>query len=286
MRTPADRFEVIRLYEQVFGHKPSINPFPRVQMNPETLIVGNVSFKRNLCQACGFSDAQLKVLPGQLNSLEAIVECVKHQWMCILVGPPSSGKTSLIRLLAQLTGNVLNELNLSSATDISELLGCFEQCNVFRNYRLIIAQVEKYMNDYYSLLLDSKVSNRRNDLFTRWSNFLSEVNSSAATSSTSTDAEAWKTRYFSFIPLLINIVEHLKSSLNEQILPVAWSCKDLDNLLSTIMKLGERCMARQYSVKFEWVTGQLLKAIENGEWIILENANLCNPTVCSILFFW
>lgn len=285
MRTPADRFEVIRLYEQVFGHKPSINPFPRVQMNPGNLIVGNVSIKRNLCQECGFSDAQLKVLPGQLNSLEAVVECVKHQWMCILVGPPSSGKTSLIRLLAQLTGNVLNELNLSSATDISELLGCFEQYNVFRNYRLIIAQVKKYMNDYCSLVLDSKVSSRRKDLVTRWFTFLSETNSSAATSSTSSDAEAWKTRCFSSIPLLINIVKDLKSDLNEQMLPVAWSCKDLDNLLLTVMKLGENYSTSQDSAKFEWVTGQLLKAIENGEWIVLENANLCNPTVRSILLF-
>jgi len=29
------------------------------------------------------------------------------------------------------------------------------------------------------------------------------------------------------------------------------------------------------------VTGLLIKAIENGEWIVLENANLCNPTVCN-----
>lgn len=31
--------------------------------------------------------------------------------------------------------------------------------------------------------------------------------------------------------------------------------------------------------RFEWVDGGLLKAIERGEWVVLENANFCNPTV-------
>lgn len=31
--------------------------------------------------------------------------------------------------------------------------------------------------------------------------------------------------------------------------------------------------------RFEWIDGGLLKALERGEWVLLENANLCNPTV-------
>lgn len=33
------------------------------------------------------------------------------------------------------------------------------------------------------------------------------------------------------------------------------------------------------SGRFEWVDGALLRAIENGDWVLLENANMCNPTV-------
>ncbi|KAL0354508.1 UNVERIFIED_CONTAM: Midasin [Sesamum radiatum] len=107
------------------------------------------------------------VLLDELNlAPQSVLECVKHQWLCILVGPPSSGKTSMVRLLAELTGNVLNELNLSSATDISELLGCFEQHNASRHYHLAIAQVERYMNEYCSLQLESSPDAfiQRNDL--------------------------------------------------------------------------------------------------------------------------
>lgn len=31
--------------------------------------------------------------------------------------------------------------------------------------------------------------------------------------------------------------------------------------------------------RFEWVDGALTRAIERGQWVLLDNANLCNPTV-------
>lgn len=31
--------------------------------------------------------------------------------------------------------------------------------------------------------------------------------------------------------------------------------------------------------RFEWVDGALLRAMEAGEWVVLDNANMCNPTV-------
>ncbi|KAL0354501.1 UNVERIFIED_CONTAM: Midasin [Sesamum radiatum] len=146
--------------------KPYVNPHPRVKLTPDTVIVGDVSVARNLYQSSGLSSNNIMDLPGLRHCLEAVAQCVKHQWLCILVGPPSSGKTSMVRLLAELTGNVLNELNLSSATDISELLGCFEQHNASRHYHLAIAQVERYMNEYCSLQLESSPDAfiQRNDL--------------------------------------------------------------------------------------------------------------------------
>lgn len=66
------------------------------------------------------------------------MHCVSKGWMCILVGPPASGKTSLVRLMAALSGNSLHEFSLSSATDTTELLGCFEQHDLFRRWQEIV----------------------------------------------------------------------------------------------------------------------------------------------------
>ncbi|KAK3220425.1 hypothetical protein Dsin_014395 [Dipteronia sinensis] len=280
MRTANDRREVLQLYEQVFGVKPFINPFPRVQLNSQYLIVGNTAVKRNYTQSSKISSSQLKVLPGIRHCLEAAAHCVKHQWLCILVGPPSSGKTSLIRLLAQLTGNVLNELNLSSATDISELLGCFEQYNAFRSFRLVVAEVERYVNEYCSLKLESSVEaiiSERKDMISRWLSFVSSVDFTLMSSSLSTYTENWKFIGNSLC-LLVEIIEKLRLDLENNVLPLSWSIKELDKTMKTIKKLQDS-QQKPYSVKFEWVMGLLIKAIENGEWIVLENANLCNPTV-------
>lgn len=283
MRTAGDRREVLRLYEDVFGMKPFINPYPRVQLNARDLIVGNTTIRRNYNQLSKVSCSQLKILPGIRHSLQAAAHCVKQQWLCILVGPPSSGKTSLIRMLAQLTGNVLNELNLSSATDISELLGCFEQYNALRNFRMVVAQVERYVNEYCSLQLESSVNaivSQKKDLISRWLAFLSCVDFTLMSSSPSTYMETWK-RIGNSLCLLVEIVEKLRLELENNVLPLSWSSKDLDSAMKTILKLQDK-QPMSYSAKFEWVTGLLIKAMENGEWIVLENANLCNPTVCEM----
>ncbi|CAA3030253.1 Midasin [Olea europaea subsp. europaea] len=281
MRIPSDRSEVMKLYEQVFGLNSFINPQPRVQLNPCYLTIRNVSIERNRYQPSGVFNNELKILPSIRKSLEAVTQCVKHNWLCILVGAPSSGKTSLIRLLAQVTGNVLNELNLSSATDISELLGCFEQHNAFRGFRLAIARVESYINEYCSLQLESslEVFFRRKDLIARWLAFLSIIEYGPSAGSMATDFENQRMRYFESIPILVEIIEILRSDQERYRLCVSWSQKNLESTLNTIKKLEEDYRRRRYSVKFEWVTGLLIKAIENGEWIVLENANLCNPTV-------
>lgn len=57
------------------------------------------------------------------------MKCVHMSWMVILVGPAAVGKTSLVELLAHLTGHRLKTMAMNSAMDTTELLGGFEQVN-------------------------------------------------------------------------------------------------------------------------------------------------------------
>ncbi|CAI0419971.1 unnamed protein product [Linum tenue] len=280
MRTAADRIEVQRLYEEVFGVKPSINPYPRVQLSPEHVRVGYTVIQRNGCSALKSPNSELKLLPSIRHCMEAVVSCVKHQWLCILIGPPSSGKTSLIRLLGQLSGNKLNELNLSTATDISELLGSFEQYNAFRNLRLVFAQVEHYVTEYCSLKLDepkTEFITRRSEIMAKWLTLSSSMDFVSLSTSTFMCIENWDSIAKS-LNMVIEIVALLMLDLTNNLLPVSWTSKELDKILKSISKFQEHHHGKP-SAKFEWVTGLLVKAIENGEWVVLENANLCNPTV-------
>ncbi|XP_074294838.1 midasin-like [Silene latifolia] len=278
MRTMNDRREVLRLYEQVFGTKPYINPYPRVELDDNYLRVGSASIKRNHMQSIKTIGSELKILPGFRNSLEAAVQCIMQQWLCILVGPTASGKTSMIRLLAHLTGNVLNEINLSSSTDISELLGSFEQYNAYRNFGSIVHQVEGFVNDYCNLQLDSsadKFLGERSDLITKWLHFSSNAHYGYMSRSDNGDDGNWRES----LSLLAEIIELLMSVLPSHMSTISWGLEDLSKILQKVHQLQAIQNRQPVPVKFEWAAGMLIKAIENGEWIVLEDANLCNPTV-------
>ncbi|CAL1534630.1 unnamed protein product, partial [Lymnaea stagnalis] len=61
---------------------------------------------------------------------------------CSKLGPQSCGKTSLVKLLAQLTGHPLVVLPMNSSMDTTELLGGFEQSDVWRHIAEVASQVQ------------------------------------------------------------------------------------------------------------------------------------------------
>ncbi|WVZ15742.1 hypothetical protein V8G54_013308, partial [Vigna mungo] len=272
MRTAADRKEVLRVFKEVFEVTLSINLYPRVQLNSEHLIVGNATIKRNHVRLTTPSSKQLLILPEIRQSLEAAAQCVERQWLCILTGPSCSGKTSLIRLLANLTGNMLNEINLSSATDISELLGSFEQYDALRNFFNVVGQIERYVNEFISLQLEASKDAifMEADFYAFLSGFKFESLLSSATNYLENQEK--------IVCSLSLFVEQLKLQIERSSLPLSYSLQELDFVLKTVLKMKDDKKG-VVSTKFVWVTGVLIKAIEQGEWIVLENANLCNPTV-------
>lgn len=281
MRTVVDRHKVIELFEEVFERKPSIHQSKMLYVNPHCLVVGNASIGRNNFQSYKVQNDQLNIFPGILNSLEAAMHCIHQGWLCILVGQNSSGKTSLIRLLAQLSGNKLNELNLSSATDVSELLGCFEQYNFFRHYKAVVSQVEHYVDVYFSLSMDINWKNlvvERKGLFTKWFEFVGAKKYSSV--GISALIEKSGNGSLPSLSLVADIVEQMKCDMEMFDLPISLTLDDLCKTLKSIYNLQQNGTAHQ-PVKFEWVAGDLIRAIECGEWIVLDNANFCNPTVCS-----
>lgn len=280
MRTANDRKEVMKLYEEIFGIKPLIAESPELHITPHNLIVGSACIERNHFQPQKILNSQLHMLPGSCHILEAIAKCVQQEWLCILVGPSSSGKTSLIRLLAQLTGDSLIELNLSSGTDVSELLGCFEQYNSFRILKEVISEVERYVNEYFALRLElswKNLMNERKILFVKWFAFLAASNYNPSMQ-TSSFAAAWNNESCGSLGQLIEIIEVLRADMDKFKLSVSWSYADLTRILKTVLDLQQNKKILQ-PAKFEWTAGDLIKAIEHGEWVVLDNANLCNPTV-------
>ena len=66
---------------------------------------------------------------------------------------------------------------------------------------------------------------------------------------------------------VINIVKHFIQS-NPDIKA------NLEHNFNHLIKVIQKGTSR-----FEWVDSILIKAIEKGEWVVFENANLCNPSI-------
>ena len=81
------------------------------------------------------ADPSVVVLQGLHKLLEQMAMCVLQQWSVLLVGGPSSGKTSAAKALAQLRRVKLHQLTLTDQADASELVGSFEQADVWRHVR-------------------------------------------------------------------------------------------------------------------------------------------------------
>jgi midasin len=139
MRTASDRTHVVSLYREIFGESslaaPPTPPFYHITDN--MMQVGYSAISRQTQRpieltAPNSESVELRLLPKMLQPLSHLTKCVEMGWMCILSGPAASGKTSLVRLLAQLAGRTLHEFAMNSSVDTTEILGKF---HLFSNHK-------------------------------------------------------------------------------------------------------------------------------------------------------
>ena len=95
--------------------------------------------------AFSFTDLNLK-------HLESIIKCLEMNWMVILVGTACVGKTSLVRMVADLMNQSLVEFPVNNATDTSDLLGGF---NKIEHEKLIFKEISVALNHLYEKLIKS-----------------------------------------------------------------------------------------------------------------------------------
>lgn len=116
---------------------------PEITLTPHALRVGPVVLPRppntgssNSNAAVQDALAFLHAAPALWRPLVSLARCVRQGWPCLLVAPGHVPAARAVRTLATLLGAgagggggavVLDELPMTPATDVSELLGSFEQ---------------------------------------------------------------------------------------------------------------------------------------------------------------
>ncbi|KAJ7451619.1 midasin nuclear AAA ATPase [Mycena latifolia] len=194
-----------------------------------------------------------RILKMQLPALETIGHCVSQSWLAILTGPRNSGKTELVRTLANFSGRHLCEISLNSATDTMDILGSFEQVD---NRGRVFAVVDDLLS-----FADSHLRSSGGSYLSRSSNY-GNLCKARHTASTSNE--------------LSSVLQVASSLILDLLAAEASPASELQSLQGQVEHLMSR---RDGPGRFEWVDGPLIRAMKQGDWLLLDGANLCNPSV-------
>lgn len=243
-RTSDDVIAVSKLLQQYF---PSIESQSYFHGKSDTTVeIGLGILARNTVSRA-VSSRSLWTARCNLPIAESVMICIQNNWPCLLVGPSGSGKTNLILQLASSVRAELVDLSLNPDMDTVDLVGGYEQLDPKRD----VAGFVKRLRDYtQSALIEQLVSNV--DLSK------SLIRVEEMVKDTPTDLSE-------VVQLIRNVALEYPSS-------------KYTDFLCEYERLTQHA-AMDNRARFEWVDGILVKALKQGRWLVLDNANLCSPAI-------
>ncbi|KAM4043140.1 midasin isoform 2-T2 [Anomaloglossus baeobatrachus] len=274
MRSKEDRQKLVSVYVAVFGEESTPYLGTRhFHINPQNIQVGFSVLPRGV--SCSSTKRQhLSLLHHSLQSLEPVMKCVELGWMVILVGPAAVGKTSLVQLLALLTGNKLNIMAMNSAMDTTELLGGFEQADINRPWQQFLEQV---WNAVVTLVRDSllatEISLDETEILLRsWSN----LNLTHKARSVLNGGHGISTEVLNKLDTMLVQIQRLNGKLN------SFSKAEFTAILESLRNFKDQLLHSvegQTGGTFEWVDGILVQSLRAGDWLLMDNVNFCSSSV-------
>jgi hypothetical protein len=178
-------------------------------------------------------------------------------WPCLLVGDSRDAISSIINVAAESIGVQVIDICLSPSSDVSELIGCFEQLDASEEYRAALLDLVNVAVEY-AMHPEAKESDRVLDFVVRLSHFVQPDENAIACG----------------LDLASILVERGSNVGDEDF---------RENMRVAIDKLRELCSTKVDCLGskslFVWKDGPLIEAMSSGFWIHLHNVNLCPATV-------
>ena len=245
-RTDRDRQEVSNIFAKVFNRPPSQHSLYH-DINPNFSQVGLGTLARSsLSQKTPFPPLDPTV---RLAEIESVMIAIKCNIPCILVGPSGSGKSVVLQHAAALTGKPLVVFPLNADVDTMDLIGGFEQADPHREINACLNQLQAALEAYILGLLPHLAPPAAADLLSLASNWRGDTQ----------DTEG-----------LLSLIRLLYSETTLS--------RDLKTILSTASHLLNQPLVLD-NPRFEWLDGVIVRAVQTGQWLVLDNANLCSASV-------
>lgn len=242
-RNPEAQRQVRAICEASFG---SSNNNLYHHLTHDALQVGTSFIRRDLVKQSSPNNGSIPV--PLLDSAKSFLIALDENWPIILSGRSGSGKTTLIRCVAALVGAKVEEFSMTGDVDTADLIGGYEQFTpdtALRDLQFeILVYVQNAIAQYNSFPVAVK-------------ELLEIYDTLQQQTLTATDLLA-----------LLNRISYDEQHSN--VMPV----QDFKSRVEAIQRL-EATQSNQ----FVWTDGVLIDAMLSGSWMVLDHANLCNPSV-------
>ncbi|OJD30296.1 midasin [Diplodia corticola] len=188
---------------------------------------------------------------SQLAVMESMMIAVQLKWPVILVGPPASGKSSLIKQLASSVGAELVTSSMNADIDAMDLVGGYEQVDPSRQVLSFLEELRQFSRSC-AVEVQVQGATETASLFLRLARLASPVDLSQISFDT-----------------IHQVLAQIKTQDRRQV---------VIELTAEAKALAEKSIVVDQA-RFQWVDGLLVQALEQGKWLVLDNANLCSSSV-------
>lgn len=250
-RTKEDRAKASSLLHKIFGENTKKSNYFWGDVN--FIQFNNAVAKRNPQFSFPLAN-NLYNLECNVEYYESALRCISNNWPLILVGPTNSGKTSLVTYLASLLGAQVDIFSMNSDIDSMDILGGYEQVDMTRKISTLTNKFKMFLRNI--LFANLKLNSAEADSIASGFHLLNVISQHSINEQT----------FDQFYSLFKDFYACVKNNTT------------LDHISEQIENI-KHLINRVEAAKFEWFDGMLVKAVEEGRWLILDNANLCSPSV-------
>lgn len=250
-RSQFDKSKAREVVERIFGTQDKRENFYKIDR--DFLQINDELTKRNPLFSCP-THLSLVPLEGNISLYESALRAIKHNWPLILVGPTNAGKSGIIELLASVVGARVSTFSMNSDVDSMDILGGYEQVDLTRKISYIVNDLTLVLREI--VLVNLSVSSAKREPII--SSF----------------------ELLNFISTNVISVENFKYFIEKfnGVFSFLYDSSQLHEFSSRIHDMA-KVIEQGDQVKFEWFDGMLVEAVEKGNWLVLDNANLCSPSV-------
>jgi hypothetical protein len=273
LRTTQDRLIVKKRFDEHLGINNIFKTPHKLTVSETHVLVGSTLLKRNedvsAWSDISTQDSEPTISQSLYDSMEAVASCIKMNWPCLLVGSSQSGKSTILKILGDLCNIHVETLGMSSSTDVTELIGCFEQTDSMKVSKEVLKIIRRI---YHRVCLSADTTTL--DLLDTVAKNYSVIRAQEA--SVRSEPFLGDTKLLSAVLELIICYEKIamnSSSFQNEFSNQIRFCRQW------LSSMESKESAKGVQSPFQWVDGTLVKAMERGYWLLLENVNFCPSSV-------